>query len=231
MRPSEIDAAMLRQFVERKLASGLKPTTVGHCVRLLSTFFADVVEQGHVTANPCASLPRSTRRLYRSNYDVTSTPFLQSLADVRRVYLALPSSINVAFAVGAFAGLRTAEVLGLSWPDIDFATRRIHIRRQAREGRLTCVKDDEGRVAPLQDALAPILTAHKLRTGGEGLVFEPAVPGRGGSADYPARFMRAQTLAKAFAGSPGSVRPAVLELVRSNAAQLRKLVGAGWRFD
>ena len=67
-----------RSFVEAKLAEGLSPTTVGHCVRQLSTFFADIIEQGHAPSNPVASLPRSTRRLYRSTYDTQSTPFLNA---------------------------------------------------------------------------------------------------------------------------------------------------------
>ena len=38
LRPTEVDAAGIRVFVERKLAEGLNAATVGHCVRLLSTF-------------------------------------------------------------------------------------------------------------------------------------------------------------------------------------------------
>ena len=196
MRPAEVDAASIRRFVEAKLADGLSPTTVGHCVRLLSTFFADVVEMGHAPANPVASLPRSTRRLYRSTYDTTATPFLQTLADVRRVFLALPEPVGVAFAVGALAGLRTGEVLGLDWRDVDLAGRRIHVRQQVRGGKLGVLKDDEGRAAPLQTSLAPILAAWRLKTGGVGLVFKPAYPTRGGRPDRPAQFVRPHTLHK-----------------------------------
>jgi len=194
MRPAEVDAARIRRFVEAKLTSGLQAQTVAHCVRLLSTFFADIVEQGHAPANPCASLPRSTRRLFRSTYDTTTTPFLQTLADVRRVFLALPEPINVAFACGAFAGLRTGEVLGLSWEDIDLAGRRIHVRQQMRDGALGVLKDEEGRIAPLQNSLAPILTAWKLKTGGEGLLFRPTVADRGGRPGSPPTYQRPHTL-------------------------------------
>jgi integrase len=201
LRPGEVDAASIRRFVEGKLAKGLAAQTVGHCVRLLSTFFSDVVEMGHAMVNPVASLPRSTRRLYRSTYDVTSTPFLQTLADVRRVFLALPEPVNVAFAVGAFAGLRTGEVLGLSWQDIDLAGKKIHVRQQMRDGALGVLKDEEGRIAPLQNSLAPILAAWRLKTGGEGLLFRPTVADRGGRPDLGAApaFMRPHTLHKHLA--------------------------------
>ncbi|MBN2574937.1 MAG: site-specific integrase [Deltaproteobacteria bacterium] len=196
LKPHEVDAAAIRRFVEGKLAGGLAASTVGHCVRLLSTFFCDVVEQGHATSNPIASLPRSTRRLYRSTHDPRTTPFLERLEDVRRVFLALPDPVNVSFAVGAFAGLRTGEVLGLAWQDIDLEGRRIHVRQQIQDGKVGPLKDSESRVVPLQAALAPILAAYRLATGGEGFLFKPAHGNGGGRPDLGSapQFMRPQTL-------------------------------------
>ena len=196
LKPHEVDAATIRRFIEGKLAEGLAASTVGHCIRLLSTFFCDVVEQGHAAANPIASLPRSTRRLYRSTHDPRTTPFLEKLEDVRRVFLALPEPVNVAFAVGAFAGLRTGEVLGLAWQDVDLAGRRIHVRQQIQDGKIGPLKDSDSRVVPLQGALAPILAAYRLATGGEGFLFKPAVPDRGGRPELGSlpSFVRPQTL-------------------------------------
>jgi Site-specific recombinase XerD len=196
MRPAEVGTLAIRQFVETKLAKGLAPGTVGNCVRLLSVFFGHIMELGHATTNPVAGLPRNARKLYRSDYDTRSTPFLHTLADVRRVFLALPEPVNVAFACGAFAGLRTGEVLGLSWEDIDLATRRIHVHQQMQDGRLGPLKNDKPRIVMLQDSLAPILTAWKLKTGGEGLLFRPTVADRGGRPDLGTApgFMRPSTL-------------------------------------
>jgi integrase len=178
-----VDAAKLRAFIEQKLGEGQSPTSVGHFVRHLSTFYADLIENHQAPANPVASLPRSTRRLYRSIYDTASTPFLETAAAIRRVFLAMPEPYNVMFAVGALAGLRTGEVLGLHWRDIDLEGRRIHVRQQMQEGRLCRLKDDEPRLVPLQNSLAPILAAWKLKSGGEGLLFKPAVATRGGRPD------------------------------------------------
>jgi integrase len=159
MKPHEVDPAKIRAFVEQKLASGLKPATVNRCMGVLSTFFEDFKEQKHVAANPMTGLPRSTRRLTRSDYDTRATPFLQATNDIRRVFLALPEPFNVAFAVGALAGLRVGETLGLSWQDIDFQGGRLHIHQQMQDGRLCGLKDDEPRIVPLLTSLAPILAA------------------------------------------------------------------------
>jgi integrase len=160
-----------------------------------------VVEQGYAPSNPVATLPRSSRRLYRSDYDTRNTPFLQTTNDVRRVFLALAEPYNIAFACGALAGLRTGEVLGLSWKDIDIAGRRIHVRQQMQDGRLCGLKDDEGRIVPLQTSLAPILAEWKLKTGGEGLLFKPAHGGGGGRPELGSEpmFIRPQTIHAALA--------------------------------
>lgn len=192
-RPGEVDAAGIRRFVEEKLAAGLNANTVGHAVRLLSVFFSDLVERGLATTHPVRTLPRPTRRLYRPTTDPRSTPFLESLSDVRRVFLALPEPTNVAFAVGAFAGLRTGEVLGLQWDDIDLAGRRIHVRRQVQHGKFATLKDDESRVVPIMKPLAPVLAAWKLRSGGTGVVV-PLLHPRGGRPGSPPTFVRPSTL-------------------------------------
>jgi integrase len=198
MKPADVDTAKIRAFIEKKLASGLKPATVNRCLVVLSTFFEDLKEQKHVAANPMSGLPRSTRRLLRSDYDTRATPFLQTSDDIRRVFLALPEPYNVAFAVGALAGLRVGETLGLSWEDIDFPGRRLHIHQQLHAGRLCGLKDDEPRLVPLLTSLAPILAAWKLKTGGSGLLFKPANFEKGGRPDLgsPCQYIRPHTLAK-----------------------------------
>jgi len=208
LRPCEIDSGKLRAFVETKLGEGLAASTCGHCIRLLSTFFSDVIEGGHATTNPVASLPRSTRRLYQSTYDTRSTPFLEKLDDVRRVFLALEEPFNVMFAVGAFAGLRVGEMLGLRWQDVDFDGRRIHVTQQVQDGEVGPLKDDESRTVPLMASLVPILKGWRLKTGATadatgGLLFRPHDVRAGGRPDLgsPPRFIRPETLRKHLASA------------------------------
>ena len=198
MKPHEIDGTKIRRFVEEKIAKGLAPNTIGNLVRQLSTFFADIVESGHAPANPVASLPRSTRRLYRPGHDSRTTAFIEKMADVERVFRQLPSPVNVAFAVGAFAGLRTGEVLGLNWRDVDIENRRLHIRQQVNRGRIGPLKDDDSRVVPMLSPLVPVLAQWKLVTGGTGLLFTPAHSTRGGRPDIGTdpTFVRPPTFAR-----------------------------------
>jgi hypothetical protein len=75
-----------------------------------------LIERGLAQANPVRALPRSIRRLLRPTFDPRSTPSFERLEDVKRIYQALPEPVSAAFAIGVFAGLRTAEVLGLERP-------------------------------------------------------------------------------------------------------------------
>ncbi len=203
LRPSEVDHAAIRRFVEAKLREGLNPATVGHAVRLLSTFYSDLVERPRetgVSANPCRTLPRSTRRLMRPTWDPKDTPYL-TLGDVRQVYQALRvdhETTAAAFAVAAFTGVRVGETLALTWERVDLDGRRIRVAEQVQESALGPVKDDESRTVPIQDALLPVLTAWKLHTGGEGLLFKPEQPGRraGRGTGTPSTFVRPLTLHK-----------------------------------
>lgn len=190
MRPEQVTPAEIRRFVEQTLLK-LSSTTVGHCVRLLSTFFSDLIERELATSNPVRSLPRATRRLFRNARDPKDTPYLERTEDIRAVFLKLPEPFNVAFAVGALAGLRTAEILGLEWAHVDVDARRIMVRQQVRNGRLTGLKDDESRVVPIGDSLAPVLRAWKVRSGGKGLLFVPTK-----KAKHAARFIDAETLGR-----------------------------------
>jgi integrase len=204
LRAPDVDAGRIRAFIEEKLREGLDPATVGHCVRLLSTFFSDLVERPRETGakvNPVRSLPRSTRRLYRPKHDPKRTPFVEKIADVRRILDALPEErgLRVAYALGALGGLRTGEVLAVAWESIDLDARRMSVHEQVRMSKLGPVKDDEARTVPVINDLLPLLAAYKLKTGGKGRLFQPDRPGRrAGRNGAPSTFMRITTLHNAL---------------------------------
>lgn len=197
MRPGEVTPATIRAFAEARLTV-ISSTSVGHCVRLLSSFFSDLVERGLVPINPVKAVPRATRRLFRNAHDPKDTPFLETSGDIRRVYLAMREQSEtsaVIFAVGALAGLRVSEILGLAWQHIDLDRRRIHVRQQAHMGKLGPLKDNESRIVPILDSLLPILREWKVTTGGVGFLFRPAFATRGGRPGSPPGFVRPNTVA------------------------------------
>jgi integrase len=200
LRPAEIDHAGIRRFVETKLGE-LGPATVGHCVRLLSTLLADLIERPTETgirANPVRTLPRSTRRLYRSRHRPQDTPFLERLEDAPRIIAALPSPFDAMYAVGLYGMLRPGEILGLCAEDVNTDRRQIRVWRQVQDAKLGPLKDDESRLVPIQRALAPFLAARILAAGGTGLLFPTTRQRGGGRHRRPPTFIQPHTVGKAW---------------------------------
>lgn len=201
LRPADVTHAVIREVVEDRLTAGLARQTVQHLVRLLSTLFTDLCERPAatgVTVNPVRTLPRSTRRLARPDHHPELVPYLRTMKDVARVYDALPDPARAAFAIGAFAGLRTGETLGLEWKHVDLARRRLEIVQRVRWSKLGPPKDG-ARVVPIVDALLPELRRWKLATGGDGFLFKAAQPGRrAGKNGTRSQFMRPNSLHEAL---------------------------------
>jgi integrase len=196
LRPHRVDTAVLTRVVKLLLGKReLAPNTVANALRMLSTFYSDLIEEGRANVNPVRMLPKKTRKLVkRPNIE---EPFVEKLTDVARIIAHLQKTnpkIGVAYAIGALAGLRTGEIIGLEWHDIALDRRIIHVRRQVVDGNVRPVKDNDEREVGIQTDLAPILTRWKLQTGGHGVLFAPL--GRGGTATKKAQHIGARALTK-----------------------------------
>ncbi|MFL5303057.1 MAG: tyrosine-type recombinase/integrase [Anaeromyxobacteraceae bacterium] len=212
MRAGEVDRPALRAFVEEKHREGMNPDTLRNVVRCLSTFMTDLCERPRETGieqNPCFRLPENLQRLMRSTDDPRLTPYLERLADVRRIFQEMSEPQRVAYAIGVCAGPRPGEILALSWPDVDEEEYRIDVRHQVQDGRLCPVKDKEPRIVQgdFLAPLVPVLRAWRLKTGGRGLLFPPALTAtpkkRTGAFMHPKRLTEALKVAAAACELPG----------------------------
>ncbi|HVT06746.1 MAG TPA: site-specific integrase [Polyangia bacterium] len=173
--PIEVDVPRLRTFIEAKLATGLTSTTVGRCVRLLSSLFTELVEQGTVARHPVRAIPKAVKRLYRNGHDPRSTPFIENMADVKRLRAELPEPLRTLYTVGVLSGLRTGELLALRWADLRHDDRAIHVQRGLRHnlGIVSTPKSGHGRIVPLAPTCTEVLREWRRRTDGDGLIFKP----------------------------------------------------------
>jgi len=186
MRLDEIGTVQLKAFIEKKRGA-ISPATTVRSLGLLSPFYSSLIEDDVPLTNPVARLDRATRRAIGPMHDPRRTPYLKTKQDIRAVYLALPPlapnrPVRAMFAVGTFAGLRTDEILGLPKENVDLERRTIMIDRSA-QGPL---KDNESRLAPIDDSLLRVLREWLLLAPSGDLLFMPT-KGRG-------RHMRPHTL-------------------------------------
>jgi integrase len=103
----------------------LSAATVKHIKAFLSGVFRYAVVCGIIRDSPvnAALIPRAARR--------SGEPYTYTLAEVESILAALKGEpfARAAFAVASFAGLRRAEIQGLSWEDLDFDERTISVNR------------------------------------------------------------------------------------------------------
>jgi integrase len=185
---NDVDVSTLKRSIGALRRKGLAKATVGLCVRLLSSFYSELVEEGVADQNPCRLLSKKTRSAdLKPDWDPKKTPFVRDPGDIAKIYQWLRPryrSIATAYAVGALAGLRTGEVRALPWDHVDLERRLIHVQVQAERPRgrapellsldgTSTPKDDDSRWVPISDALYPILAEAHATSGGYGLVCPP----------------------------------------------------------
>ncbi|HEX3695870.1 MAG TPA: site-specific integrase [Polyangia bacterium] len=172
------------------------------CQRVLylaSAFYRWAVAQGHVVTNPVAAYLRGMTRKQKEALRPKARPedaaFLSSKADVVSVYrglAALPkwkAGIATAFALGALAGLRPGEAVGLRWSDVDLVGAKLVVRQQVRHGSASVPKSGKARTVPIMPGLLKVLKAARaadpngdllatpIRSGGKRRYLAPSTVG------------------------------------------------------
>lgn len=74
----------------------------------------------------------------------------------------VPESMQCFFAIGFFTGMRTGEIIGLKWEDVEWDEKVIHIRRSRRQGVESLPKTKSSiREVEIIDVLMPYLIKHR----------------------------------------------------------------------
>jgi integrase len=117
VRPSEVKA-----WVARLQGDGMEASYIYALHSRLSQIMSDAVHDGVLGRNPCSrrtSPPMGKPKLY-----VATTEQVWAIHD------AVPDHLQAAVLLGAFAGLRVAEVSGLRVADVDFIRGVVHPQQQ-----------------------------------------------------------------------------------------------------
>jgi len=98
----------------------LSPQSVNNFRACLSALFNFGAKRGYLERNPVAAIERIKR--------VDEPPEIFTPADLQRLLENAPTDLLPCLAIGAFAGLRTAEILRLEWSDIDLLLGHLNVR-------------------------------------------------------------------------------------------------------
>lgn len=120
-----ITNAEIREWVAEMIAAELSPATTRKAVFALRQALDAAVADRRLAVNPADRVPLPAQP--------QGQPRFASRDQVEAVIAELPPRFNVLAVVGAYAGLRWGEALGLTRADIDPLRSRIHVRTTAVE--------------------------------------------------------------------------------------------------
>ena len=131
----------------------------GKTVRTIRTVFQTILEDAFmdeiIKFNPFKRVKAPSLTESREK-----KPFLMD--EMFKIIDAMPEHIRCFFAIGFFTGMRTGEIIGLQWKDIDWEERIIKVRRSRRQGVETKPKTKSSiRDVEILDALLPYLIKHR----------------------------------------------------------------------
>lgn len=111
----------------KRTGGGLAPKTIKHYHTFISSVMDRAVKWGVVNENPCKRVdaPKVERKQIEFMNDEQARVFMAALEDE-------PLEYRVIFSLLLLTGMRRGELLGLEWPDIDFDSGVIHIRRTSQ---------------------------------------------------------------------------------------------------
>jgi integrase len=153
----ELNVDDMAAFVVAMEQTGYEPYTIRNAYTTASTVLDYGIRLGHLTTNPARLLPgRERPRMTRHPVRILAPNEISQLLDHAS------DPYRTIFAIAIFAGLRSGELSGLQWRDIDLVNRRLHVRRQAQNGQLVPPKTDNAvRTVALLDPLPAILEEYR----------------------------------------------------------------------
>lgn len=146
------------QIWQNNLLKKLSPRRVRNIRAVLSGILQDAMRDEIIKTNPLAlvAVPKLSK--------VDIVPF--SVNEIFKILSKAEGQFRNLYALGFFTGLRSGEIVGLKWCDIDFHRKEINISRAIKMGVIGSPKTDGSvRTVEIIDTLLPYLRDQYKRTG------------------------------------------------------------------
>ena len=152
IKPSDV------QLWQNKLLDKLSPRRVRNIRATFNTVFDDAMRDEIIDKNPISRI--KTPKL--NKIDVKSFSF----NEMKKIISVATGELKAFTALGFFTGLRSGEMIGLKWEDVNFSNKEIHIKRAIKMGEISTPKTSNSiRTIDILDNLLPYLEEQYKLTG------------------------------------------------------------------
>ncbi len=146
------------QIFINQMSKHYAPSVLRHIRATLSQVFSVAREWGYMDNNPALGVRLPPKRNVLPKVTFKSE-------EVRQLLLHLPERYRTMAVLAAVTGVRASELLALTWADIDFERRVIHIRRSFYRGEFGPPKSKASeRSIALGPGLTALLAVHRQRS-------------------------------------------------------------------
>lgn len=166
---TRINVPAVRAFEDTLRREGRSPAMVKKVIGSLGSIFSEAQELALATANPVRDRSahrkgRDTKAEKRHKGRLKVGEDIPAREEVKALVGALTGRWRPLLLVAIFAGLRSSELRGLRWQDVDFDKREIHVRQRADEfGVIGSPKSEAGeRTVPVPPLVISALKEWKL---------------------------------------------------------------------
>ena len=123
----ELKAKDIEAFCSYKLSEGKSPKTVHKLLSLISPAFRYAEKNDYIIKNPMNVIDKPTK--IKSETEYYNADQLNALAKaVKGSYIEIPVTLAMVL------GLRRSEIIGITWDNVDFENRLIHIKQSVVTG-------------------------------------------------------------------------------------------------
>jgi integrase len=180
LRLSELTVPRVRTFQDELRREGRSPAMVRKAITSLGSILADAQERGLVRQNVVRSLRKRKRgkereRVRRQTGKLKIGVHIPTPDEIKTLIPHLVGRWRPLLLTAIFTGLRSSELRGLRWTDVDLKAGEIHVRQRAdRFNAIGPPKSEDGeRTVPIDPKMVAILREWKLACpiGELGLVF------------------------------------------------------------
>lgn len=155
---NEIKPSHIELWQNYLLDKGISPARI-HTIRsVLFTMYNDAIKDEIIDKNPLMVV--KSPKIAQTDIN----PF--TLNEIQAIISHAEGQFKNFYATAFFTGLRSGELIGLKWSDVDFINNEIHINRRIKMGDIDVPKTvNSVRTLDILDTLIPYLKAQYKLTG------------------------------------------------------------------